>query len=161
MFRAIKTPIIAAFLAGASLWSANAFAGSVTFSLVRSTLSNVDDPDGNGLWQYEGGALQSKAGTAIGTYIIQRRVTSSGTQSYNTAGYTVSLFLAPTGTNPLPSVITVEGAFSYTSGAADGSVSADSNKYHWIIGADVNATVAASTTKLVISWIGSDDLHVP
>ena len=40
MFQAIKTPFIAAALASASLLPAQAFAGSATLSLVRSTLSN-------------------------------------------------------------------------------------------------------------------------
>ena len=160
MFR-VNMPVVAAFLAGASLFPATASAGSVTLSLVRSTISNDADADGGGLWQYEGGALQNKAGNAIGTYIIQRRITTSGTQVYNTAGETISLFLAPSDSGGLPPVITVEGGYSYNSGAVGGSVSSASNKYHWIVGADVNGTIAASTTKLVITWTGSDNLHVP
>jgi hypothetical protein len=163
MFQVIKAPFVAAILASASLLPAQAFAGSVTLSLVRSSLSNDADSDGGGLWQYEGGAVQNKTGDAIGTYIVQRRVTTSGTQPYNTAGETISVFLAPSDSGGLPPVITVEGNYSYNSGAVGGSVSAASTKYHWIIGSDASATIASgtATTKLVITWTGSDGLHVP
>ena len=163
MFRSIKAPLIAAAVTCASLWSANAFAGSSTLSLVRSTLSNDTDADNGGLWQYEGGAIQNSAGAAVGTYIIQRRVTTSGTQTYNTAGETISLFFVPANSGGLPPVVTVEGAYSYNSGNVDGSVSAASAKYHWLIGSDVSASIVSgtATSKLVITWTGSDVLHVP
>jgi hypothetical protein len=68
----------------------------------------------------------------------------------------------------LPPGMTIEGDYSYNSGAVSGSVSAASNKYHWIIAADVAGTLSNSATKLVITWIASiitwiasSSLHVP
>jgi hypothetical protein len=162
MVRSIKPLLAAGLVASAFLWPAHAFAGQANLVLVRSTLSNDVDADNGGLWQYEGGTIQNKAGTAIGTYILQRRVTTSGTQTYNTAGETISLFFAPGTSGGLPPVITAEGAYSYNSGAFGGSVSAASNKYHWIIGADATGSVGASpTTNLALTWTTSDSLHVP
>jgi len=158
----LRVPLVAAFLAAVSLFSANAFAGSATLSLVRSTLSNDTDADNGGRWQYEGGSIQI-AGGAVGTYIIQRRITSSGTSAYNTAGETITLFFTPATSGGLPPVITIEGAYSYNSGLVDGSVAAASTKYHWTIGDDANASVVSgtATTKLVITWLGTDTLHIP
>jgi hypothetical protein len=162
MVRSIKTLVIAGLIASELLWPVHAFAGSANLVLVRSTLSNDADADGGGLWQYEGGALQTKSGTAIGSYILQRRVTTSGTQTYNAAGETITLFLAPGTSGGLPPVITIEGDYSYNSGAVGGSVAAAGNKYHWIVGADVAGTIGTNgTTNLVITWTGSDGLHVP
>jgi hypothetical protein len=139
----------------------NAVAGSATVYLQRASLDN--DTDTAGIWQYEGGTLLSTSGASIGTYIVTRRVTTSGTSTYNTASETISLFLPPVVANSVPSVITIEGAHSYNTGAFAGSVSAASNKYTWIAGADVSGTVAttATQTKLVIIWNGSNALHVP
>ncbi len=162
MFRPMKPFLIAGLIAVSLLWPLHAFAGSANLVLVRSTLSNDADADGGGLWQYEGGAVQNKAGSALGTYIIERRVTTSGTQTYNTAAETLTLFLAPGSSGGLPPVITIEGDYSYKSGAVGGSVAAAGGKYHWLIGADANATVGTPpTTNLVITWTASDSLHVP
>jgi hypothetical protein len=158
----LRAPLVAAFLAAVSLFSANAFAGSATLSLVRSTLSNDTDADNGGLWQYEGGSIQNAAGSAVGTYILQRRVTTSGTSAYNTAGETITLFFTPATSGGLPPVITIEGAYSYNSGLMGGSVAAASTKYHWTIGYDANASVSGTAaTKLVITWVGTETLHIP
>ena len=163
MSHSLRNPLVVAFLAAVSLFSASAFAGSATLSLVRSTLSNDTDADNGGLWQYEGGSLQNAAGSAVGTYIIQRRVTSSGTSAYNTAGETITLFFAPATSGGLPPVITIEGAYSYNSGSFGGSVAAASTKYHWTIGFDANASIGSgpAMNKLVITWLGTDTLHIP
>ena len=152
--------LLAMALATAGLWSASAQAGSTTLLLVRSTLAN--DTDTAGLWQYEGGTIQNSAGTAtVGHYILTRRVTTAGTSADNTAGVTTSLFFATSSGNT-PDVITLEGAWSFTSGGFLGSVSAASNKYHWAIGADASSTIPASgTQKLVIQWLASTGLKIP
>ena len=61
MRRTLKAPLAAALLAAAALLPAQAFAGSQTLSLIRSTLSNDTDADNGGLWQYEGGSVQNYA----------------------------------------------------------------------------------------------------
>ncbi len=81
MLRRIKTPLVAALLASAFLWPLSAFAGSATVYLMRSTLSNDADADGGGLWQYEGGTVQTMGGRVLGNYIVERRVTTTGTQT--------------------------------------------------------------------------------
>jgi hypothetical protein len=161
MFRSVKTMLVVGLSAIALLLPLKAFAGSATLYLVRSTLSNDSDADNGGLWQYEGGSVQDASGTAVGTYILQRRVTTSGTSAYNTAGETISLFFAPSSSGALPPGMTIEGDYSYNSGAVSGSVSAASNKYHWIIAADVAGSLSNSTTKLVLTWVASNTLHVP
>jgi hypothetical protein len=161
MFNSIKTALIVGLTASAFLWPLKAFAGSATLYLVRSSLSNDADADNGGLWQYEGGSIQNAGGASLGTYILQRRVTTSGTQLYNTAGETISLFFAPASSGGLPPGITIEGDYSYNSGAVGGAVTAAGNKYHWIIGADVAGSVVNSQTKLVLTWVGSDSLKVP
>ena len=108
--------------------------------------------------------MQNKGGDAIGTYIIQRRVTTSGTQTLQHGRRNDQRLPGPVRQRGgLPPVITVEGDYSYNSGTVGGSVSAASSKYHWIIGSDANATVVSgtATTKLVLTWTGSDGLHVP
>ncbi len=163
MFRRIKTPLVAALIASAFLLPVRAFAGSATVYLVRSTLSNDADADSGGLWQYEGGTVQNAAGKAIGTYIVERRVTTSGTQTYNTASETISMFFAPAMSGNLPPGITVEGDYSYNTGEVAGAVAAAGSKYHWIIGADADGTIVSSSpsTKLVLTWVGSNGLTVP
>ncbi len=161
MLNSIKAVLIAGLMASALLWPMKAFAGSATLILVRSSLSNDTDADNGGLWQYEGGSVQSSTGASLGTYILQRRVTTSGTLTYNTAGETISLFFAPASSGGLPPGITIQGDYSYNSGAVGGSVTAAGNKYHWLIGADVVGSVTNSNTKLVITWTASDNLHVP
>jgi hypothetical protein len=138
----------------AALLSASALAGSATIVLARSTLSNTSDSDGGGLWQYEGGTIQNTHGTAIGTYIANRRVTTSGTSLYNTAAETISLFFAPKVSSKAPNVIALEGAYSYNSGNFIGSVSAASYEYHDLIGSDASAEISNGTATLVITWIG-------
>jgi hypothetical protein len=162
MFRPIKTMLIVGLVATAFVWPLKASAGTATLSLVRSTLSNDADADGGGLWQYEGGTIQV-AGTAVGTYILQRRNTTSGTSAYNTAGETITLFFAPASSGGLPNGITIEGDYSYNSGVMSGSVAASGTKYHWIIGADAAGSISSgtATTKLVLTWVGSNYLQLP
>ncbi len=160
MFRSIKIVLIAGLMATGLVWPLKAFAGTATLTLVKSTLSNDQDADNGGLWQYEGGTMQV-GGNAVGTYIIQRRVTTSGTQTYNTAAETITLFFAPSLSGGLPNSITIEGDYSYNFGTMSGSVSASGTKYHWIIGADAAGSVTSTGSKLVLTWVGSNYLQLP
>jgi hypothetical protein len=159
-----QTTAIAAFAALTSMLCAGtALAGTKNLTLERSTLSNDADADGGGLWQYEGGTMLAANGTTAGTYIVNRRVTSSGTSAFNTALETMTLFFTPAISGGLPEVVVVQGAYSYNSGAFAGSVSSASNKYTWIISADASAAVVGGTsnTTLTLSWNGSKHLTIP
>ena len=79
------------------LCAGTTLAGTKTLTLERATLSNDVDADNGGLWQYEGGTLLAASGATAGTYIINRRVTTSGTQTFNTAFETVTLFFHTSG----------------------------------------------------------------
>jgi hypothetical protein len=128
-----------------------AYAGSVSLTLNRLTLTNVTDAAG--LWQYEGGKV-FKGTTQIGNYAINRRVTSGGTDAQNTAALTVTIFFL--GATP-PDSITLQGTHAFSSGGVAGSVSAASSKYDWIR----SATFAGDTTTLTIDWLGSNSLTLP
>ncbi len=54
------------------LLAAHAYAGSVSLTLNRVSLTNVDDAAGR--WQHEGGTV-FKGGIQIGNYALTRRVT--------------------------------------------------------------------------------------
>ena len=143
--------ISAALLLGGS-WMDQAMAGGIQLKLVRATLKNVDDPAGR--WQHEGGAIQ-KGQASVGHYAITRRVTEGGTTAQNTAMETVTLFFSGTP----PQNVTLQGAHHFNNGNFVGSVSAASNHYSWIIGAD--ATMSSSTGLLTINWAGSNHLTLP
>jgi hypothetical protein len=139
-----------------SSWCAAAHAGTQTVDLVRSTLQNV--PDAAGTYQYEGGTLENTSGSQLGTYEIVRR-TGSGTSTYNTALTTITLFLPPAATGQAPNVIIIQGAWSFNSGDFLGSVAVASNPFHWLIGSDAASTIpSGSTSKLVLTWVGSNQL---
>ena len=68
-----------------------AHAGSVTLSLDRVSLTNVDDAAGT--WQHEGGKF-SIGGNEFGNYAATRRVTTGRYQcAENTAMLTMTLFI--------------------------------------------------------------------
>ena len=144
--------MIAALLLVVS-WTAQAMAGSVVLTLKRSTLNNVDDAAGR--WQHEGGTVL-KGTTTVGQYAIHRRVTNGGTDVQNTAMETVTLFFSNTGSPPQN--VTLQGAHHFSNGNFVGSVSAASNRFSWIKGAD--AVIAGSTT-LTISWEGAPQITLP
>jgi hypothetical protein len=138
-----------------SLCAVAAQAGTQTLELVRSTLQNV--PDAAGTYQYEGGTIENTSGTQLGTYMIVRR-TGSATSLYNTAATTMTLFFPATVTGGAPNVVSIEGAWSFSSGDFLGSISAASNTFHWIVGADASSTIpSGSTSKLVLTWTGSNE----
>lgn len=149
---------MAVFAAVAWLSAAAAQAGTQTLQLVRATLQNV--PDAAGSYQYEGGTLENALGKSIGTYLIVRR-TGSGADRFNTAATTITLFFPPAPSTNAPPVVTIQGAWSFSSGNFKGSVSAASEEFHWVVGADAASTIPAGTTsKLVLSWTGSNQLQL-
>jgi len=149
-------PALVALAGLASLYAAGAQAGTQTLELVTSTLQNV--PDVAGSYQYEGGTIESTAGKSLGTYLIVRR-TGSSTSEYNTAATTITLFFPPSPSTNAPPVVTIEGSWSFSSGDFNGSVSAASNEFHWIVGADASSTMpSTSGSKLVLNWAGSGQL---
>jgi len=133
------------------LIASGAYAGSVSLTLNRLTLTNV--VDAAGVLQHEGGTV-FKGTMQIGNYAISRRVTTGGTNAQNTAALTVTIFFL--GATP-PDSITLQGTHSFSTGGVAGSVSAASSKYDWIR----SATFAGDTKTLTITWLGSDSLTLP
>jgi hypothetical protein len=138
--------------------STAAQAGTVSVSLVRDSLLNVDDPAGR--WQHEGGDIV-KGGSVVGQYAITRRVTWGGTDTLNTAMVTVTLFF--TNGTGAPHNVTLQGAHNYSTGRFGGSVSAASNRFSWIQGADaaISPTGTIGTSTLTLSWAGASQLTIP
>ena len=140
------------------LWSPVASAGAVTLQLVRTSLTNVNDAAG--LFQHEGGNVR-KANVVIGQYLIIRRVTLPATSPLNTAATSITLFLG-TASATAPNNITLQGAHNFSAGNFRGSVSAASNRYTFIQGADSTySSAGAGTSNLFMSWNGSSQLTVP
>ena len=154
----VTRTFILSLAVGALLWSAPASAGTQTLTLVRNSLTNVDDAAGR--WQHEGGEIL-RSGIVVGQYAIHRRVTFGGTDVQNTAMVTITLFFNNTGAPPQN--ITLQGAHSYSTGRFVGSVSAASNRYAWIKGADasVGTTAVPGTWSIVLSWTGANQLVLP
>jgi hypothetical protein len=150
--------VITVAVVGLLYASTPASAGTVSVSLVRSTLQNVDDPAGR--WQHEAGDI-TKGGVVVGQYAITRRVTWGGTDTLNTAMTTVTLFFG--NGSAAPHNITLQGAHSYSSGRFAGSVSAASNRHSWIQGADavISTTATIGTHTLTLTWAGATQLTIP
>lgn len=158
MFNALRIPALTVLAVLGWLCAAAAQAGTQAVELVRNTLVNV--PDAAGIYQYESGTLESSAAVPLGTYMIVRR-TGPGTEAYNTAATTITLFFPPAVTGQAPNVVTIEGAWSFSSGDFLGSVSAASNKFHWIVGGDAASTIpSGSTSRLILTWAGSNQLQL-
>ena len=139
--------LILAALTAAVLAPAAAMAGTATLVLTRGSLTNVSDAAG--IWQMEGGTVSSAAGVVLGDYACTRRtvvVGSGGTAPQNTAMLTCTLFIA----GRVRENVTIQGAHSYTSGEYEGSVSAASAAYSYLIGADIAGTTASGN--MVLSW---------
>lgn len=130
-----------------------AYAGSVTLTLKRATLKNVDDAAGR--WQHSGGKVY-KGSKHLGYYATTRRVTFGGTDPQNTAMVTMTIFFLR---EKPPQNITLQGAHDFSSGKYIGSVSAASSKYNWI--RDAIFTGDTSTNTLKIDWLGSNSLTLP
>lgn len=142
----------AAITASLALASA-ANAGSVTLTLNRASLTNVDDAAGR--WQHEGGQIL-KNGAVVGNYAAHRRVTFGGTNAQNTAMLTMTLFF--NGQFP-PQNVTLQGSHDFGSGRYIGSVSAASSRYSWL--QDANFSGNAATSSLTINWLESLQLTLP
>lgn len=127
-----------------------AFAGTITATMTRGSLTNVNDAAG--IWQIEGGTVQSAAGASLGQYACTRRtvtVGAGGTSPQNTAMLTCTIFMQGRG-GSAPENITVQGAHDYSSGNFKGSVSAASAPYSHLIGADVMGETGAGT--ITFTW---------
>lgn len=153
----MKKLIVSAVLLAPVWCSSVANAGAVALQLVRTSLNNVDDAAGR--FQHEGGNIV-KSKVTIGQYLIIRRVTTPATSTMNVAATTITLFLG-TGSTTAPNNITLQGAHNFSAGNFRGSVSAASNRYSFLQGADATYTAATGTETLVMSWTGSSQLTVP
>jgi WD40 repeat protein len=100
---------------------------TLTYTLHRDCLNNVDDPGIR--WQIEGGKVLEN-GNHVANYSSVKRV-SCGTTQQNTAQLWVTLFFL--GAHP-PENITLLGAHDFASGGEIGSVSAASSAYSAYIG---------------------------
>ena len=100
---------------------------TLTYTLQRDCLNNVDDPGMR--WQIEGGKALVN-GTHVANYSSVKRV-SCGTTEQNTAQLWVTMFFL--GAKP-PENMTLHGAHDFDSGTEIGSVSAASPAYSANIG---------------------------
>jgi hypothetical protein len=93
--------IIGMFVA-AALCSATAYAGAVTLTLTRTTLTNVNDAAGT--WQHQSGDIL-KNGVNVGQYMLYRRIT--GTSAMNAGMTTLTLFFTPSTPGFVPQNLTL------------------------------------------------------
>jgi hypothetical protein len=149
-------PVIVA----AALWSGSAFAGNVVLELHRSSLTNVTDA--GGLTQHEAGTVL-KGAALVGNYFLTRRVETLSGALFNTGATHITLFFEPqpNGTSAAPDNVTLDGAHDFSSGGFKGSVSAASNPYSWIKGADASYSITAGVDMLTIRWLASPELTLP
>lgn len=136
----------ATFLASLALLillSAPVSAATLTFQLVRNSLTNVDDDAGR--WQHEGGDVLFQ-NQKIGNYAAHRRVTFGGTDEQNTAMLTMTIFFLRSGAPPKN--LTLQGAHDFTSGKYIGSVSAASSGLLGLVGVRFDGDAAAGTLAL-------------
>ncbi len=144
-------------------WAGNAWAGFVILTLQRVGAVNTI----NGV-QTEGGNIL-KNNVKVGQYAIQRiqvlGVINGGTSSpLNTAMTTITLFFALSSAVGAPENVTLQGSHDFTSNAFKGSVSAASNFYSWIKGADASYSALSTTSinkTLVVIWNGANQLTLP
>ena len=155
----IKRALLGVALALPMVWSGQSLAGGVALTLQRAALNN--DADVAGTWQHEAGVVL-KGATIVGRYIVVRRVTAGGSVQLNNGTETVTLFFTGFGVSPAQNV-TLQGAHDFTSGNFTGSVSAGSNRYTWVQGADARMipTATVGTSTLTILWNGSNQLTLP
>ncbi len=111
---------------------------TLTFTLRRDCLNNVDDPGIR--WQIEGGKVLEKD-KHVANYSSVKRV-SCGTTEQNTAQLWLTLFFL--GEKP-PQNITLHGAHDFNSGGEIGSVSAASSAFSAHIGKQFKRVVDTLT----------------
>ena len=118
--KALKVLVAVGFCVLAFVQSAAA--APVTLMLVRTTILYNDDPPGAPLplarTQYDSGNVMFN-GQKIGEYLEMKDVNAAG---MNVAALTVTLFFR--GAGDVPSVMTLEGVHSFSSGNQRGSISA-------------------------------------
>jgi hypothetical protein len=97
-------------------------AASVTVVLARTTALN-SFVDAGGSWIFDGGTV-SMGGLVAGRYArVLRTVLGGGTDVQNAAMATITIFLLG---EPTPQNLTLQGAHSFTTADAKGSISAAS-----------------------------------
>src|SRR5437868_13469482 len=97
---------------------------SLTYTLVRECLNNVEDVAGR--WQIEGGKVLEKE-KQVANYSSVKRV-SCGTQEQNTAMLWITLFFLK---GKPPENMTLHGSHDFNSGGENGSGSAASSAF-WV-----------------------------
>ncbi len=111
---------------------------SLTYTLVRECLNNVNDPAG--FWQIEGGKVLEH-GQHVANYSSVKRV-SCGTHEQNTAMLWITLFFLK---DKPPENMTLHGAHDIHSGGEIGSVSAASISFAPHIGKQFKRVVNTLT----------------
>lgn len=156
--KTMKRALLGVALAVPMAWSGPSLAGLVTLTLVRASLTNVADAAGT--TQHEAGTVR-KGVTNVGRYTLVRRVTNGG-PVLNNGATTATLFFTAFGVAPAQNV-TLQGAHDFSTGNFTGSVSAGSNRYTWVQGADARIlpTATIGTSNLQIFWNGANQLTLP
>ena len=140
--------------------TSTAQAGSVTLTLKRVRLTNVDDAAGRN--QIEAGQVL-KGATQVATYTITRRVSTDGTTAQNEAAEDITILFLPLTVKPAQN-ITLRGVHDFNNGGAIGSVAAASSLYDWIRSASYTKTAVAGvigSSYLSLSWNGANTLTLP
>jgi hypothetical protein len=117
-------------------------ATSVTVTLARTTAVNTS-VDAGGSWTFDGGTV-SLGGVVVARYArVLRTVLGGGTDVQNAAMVTITIFLLGQTT---PENLTLQGAHSFTTSDAKGSISAASSSLTGTVG--LHWTLAGATNTL-------------
>jgi hypothetical protein len=117
-------------------------ATSVTVTLARTTALNTS-LDAAGSWIFDGGTV-SVGAVVVGRYArVLRTVLGGGTDVQNAAMVTMTIFLLGQAT---PENLTLQGAHSFTTNDAKGSISAASSSLTGAVG--IQWTLAGATNTL-------------
>lgn len=117
-------------------------AAAVTVVLARTTAVNTS-LDAGGSWTFDGGTV-SLGGSVVGRYArVLRTVLGGGTDTQNSAMVTITIFLLGQAT---PENLTLQGAHSFTTNDAKGSISAASAAVAGAVG--IHWTLAGATNAL-------------
>lgn len=120
-------------------------AAPVTVVLARTTAVNRF-PDAGGEWTFDGGTV-SMGGVVVGRYArVLRTVLGGGTDVQNAAMVTITIFLLGQVT---PENLTLQGAHSFTTDDAKGSISAASESLPGAVG--IHWTLAGATSTLTFT----------
>jgi hypothetical protein len=117
-------------------------ATSVTVTLARTTAVNTS-VDAAGSWIFDGGTV-SVGTVVVGRYArVLRTVLGGGTDTQNSAMVTITIFLLGQVT---PESLTLQGAHSFTTNDAKGSISAASASFPGVVG--IHWSLAGATNSL-------------